>query len=139
VSAFSLPLVLLVQMTAEVESRYESAYAGIVSGIAEAQPRLGGVLVIVVLAVIGSPLFPAFFALLDSLMHAVRVLPVAAPGVVVVWMLWSWSGMQLLQQLLVGPAMVVHGSDMSRLMTAGYALSLSALLVAGIYLSGRML
>ena len=65
--------------------------------IAEAQPRLAGVLVIIMLAVIGSPLFPAFFALLDSLMHAVQVLPVAALGVGVVWMLWSWSGIQLLQ------------------------------------------
>lgn len=139
VSAFSLPLVLLVLMTAEVELRYESAYAGIVSGIAEAQPRLAGVLVIIMLAVIGSPLFPAFFALLDSLMHAVQVLPVAALGVGVVWMLWSWSGIQLLQRLLVGPATAVRGSDMSRIMTFGYGLSLSALLVAGIYLSGMML
>jgi hypothetical protein len=139
VSAFSLPLVLLVLITAEVESRYESAYAGIISGIAEAQPRLAGVLVIIMLAVIGSPLFPAFFALLDSLMHVVRVLPVAALGVVVVWMLWSWSGIRLLQQLLVGPALAVRGSDMSRSMTVGYGLSLSVLLVAGIYLSRMML
>jgi hypothetical protein len=139
VSGFSLPLVLLVLMTAEVESRYQSAYAGIVRGIAEAQPRLAGVLVIIMLAVIGSPLFPAFFALLDSLMHAVQVLPVAALGVVVVWMLWSWSAMRLLQQLLVGPAMVVCGSDISRNMTVGYGMSLSALLVAGIYLSGMMI
>jgi NADH:ubiquinone oxidoreductase subunit 4 (subunit M) len=139
VLAFSLPLVLLALMTAEVESRYESAYAGIVSGIAEAQPRLAGVLVIIMLAVIGSPLFPAFFALLDILMHAVQVLPVAALGVVVVWMLWSWSGIQLLQKLLVGPAMAVHGPDMSRIMTVGYGLTLSAMLVAGIYLSGMML
>jgi NADH:ubiquinone oxidoreductase subunit 4 (subunit M) len=130
---------LLVLMTAEVESRYESAYAGIVSGLAEAQPRLAGVLVIIVLAVIGSPLFPAFFALLDSLMHAVQLLPVAALGVVLVWLLWSWSGFQLLQQLLVGPATAVRGPDMSRIMTFGYGLSLSALLVAGIYLSGMML
>ena len=139
VSAFSLPLALLVLMTAEVESRYESAYAGIVSGIAEAQPRLAGVLVIIMLAVIGSPLFPGFFALLDSLMHAMQVRPVAAAGVIVVWMLWSWSGIQLLQQLLVGPATAVRGSDMSRTMTFGYGLSLSALLVAGIYQSGMML
>jgi hypothetical protein len=139
VLAFSLPLVLLVLMTAEVESRYESAYAGIVSGIAEAQPRLAGVLVIIMLAVIGSPLFPAFFTLLDSLKHAVQVLPVAALGVVVVWLLWSWSGIQLLQRLLVGPAMAVRGSDMSRITTVGYGLSLSALLLAGIYLSGRLL
>jgi hypothetical protein len=139
VSAFSLPLVLLVLMTVEVESRYESAYAGIVSGIAEAQPRLAGVLVIIMLAVIGTPLFPAFFALLDSLMHAVQVLPVAALGVVLVWMLWSWSGIRLLQQLLVGPALAVRGSDMSRFMAVGYGLSLSALLLAGLYLSGVML
>jgi NADH:ubiquinone oxidoreductase subunit 4 (subunit M) len=126
-------------MTAEVESRYESAYAGVVSGIAEAQPRLAGLLVIIMLAVIGSPLFPAFFAMLDSLMHALQLLPVAAAGVVVVWMLWSWSAMQLLQQLLVGPAMAVRSADMSRSMTVGYSLSLSALLVAGVYLSGMML
>jgi hypothetical protein len=54
-------------------------------------------------------------------------------------MLWSWSGIQLLQQLLVGPATAVRGSDMSRIMTFVYGLSLSGLLVAGIYISGKML
>ncbi|MEZ5543540.1 MAG: hypothetical protein R3F42_16115 [Pseudomonadota bacterium] len=139
VLAFSLPLVLLAFMTAEIERRYESAYAGVVAGIAQAQPRLAGVFVVTLLAAIGSPLFPAFFALLDSIVQAAAVAPAIASGVAVVWLMWSWSGIQLLQQLLVGPAAATRCDDIARGMTATYSALLLALLLGGIYISGVML
>ena len=137
--AFSLPLSLLVVLVAELERRYESAYAGIVSGLAQSQPRLSGLFVIAVLAVIGSPLFPAFFSMLDTVTHTFTVLPVVALGVVTVWLLWSWSGVRLLQELLVGPASQVQQADISYGITTIYGASLLILAMAGLYLSGVLL
>lgn len=139
VLAFSLPLVLLAFVTAEIERRYESAYAGIVSGIAQAQPRLAGISVVTLLAAIGSPLFPAFFALLDTIMQAAAVSPLAAFMVAVVWLLWSWSGIRLLQHLLVGPAAATRRDDIPRGLSATYSAFLVVLLLGGIYISGVLL
>ncbi len=107
-------------LVAELEQRYESAFAGIVSGVAQAQPRLSGVLVITMLAVIGSPLFPGFFSMLSNVTRAVGVVPCAAVGVAAVWLLWSWSGARLLQDILVGPAYISSGDDLSRGITTIY-------------------
>jgi len=105
---FSLPLVLMVMLVSELEKRYESAYAGIVSGIAQAQPRLSGMLVMVTLAVIGSPVFPSFFSMLHNITGAIAAQPMLAAGTAVVWLMWSWSAIRLLQELLVGPALVLR-------------------------------
>lgn len=136
--AFSLPLVLLVFMTAELERRYESAYAGIVSGIAQAQPRLAGVFVVTILAVIGSPMFPSFFTLLSSVTLAAALQPVVAFGIAAVWLLWSWSGVRLLQQLLVGPGTLSPHEDIAHGMTMAYGLSLLLLLFSGLYVLGMV-
>ncbi|WP_455201595.1 hypothetical protein [Kaarinaea lacus] len=139
VLAFSLPLSLLAILVAEVERRYESAYVGIVSGLAQAQPRLSGLFVIAMLAVIGSPLFPAFFSMLDTITHTVTVLPAIAVGIVTVWLLWSWSGIRLLQDLLVGSATPVSHKDVSYGVTMTYGSSLVVLIIGGLYLSGVLL
>lgn len=137
--AFSLPLSLLAILVAELEKRYESAYAGIVSGLAQAQPRLSGLLVIAMLAVIGSPLFPAFFSMLDTITHTITALPAIAVGVVSVWLLWSWSGICLLQELLVGSTSAVRHDDVSHGITMVYGASLVILIIAGLYLSRVLL
>lgn len=137
--AFSLPLLLLVLLTAELEFRYESDYAGVVRGVAEANPRLAGMLVFVLLAAIGSPLFPAFFAMLGIITQATADFPLVATGIVVVWLLWSWSGMQLLQELLVGAPPPVPPADLATGRTMVYVVMLTGLVVAGVYLAERML
>ena len=137
--AFSLPLSLLTILVAELESRYESAYAGIISGLAQAQPRLSGLFVIAMLAVIGSPLFPAFFSMLDTITHTVTVLPALAVGVATVWLLWSWSGIRLLQDLLVGTATSVPHKDVSYGLTMTYGSSLVVMIIGGLYLSRVLL
>ena len=138
VLAFGLPLALLTCLVAELEQRYESAFAGIVSGVAQAQPRLAGVLALTMLAVIGSPLFPAFFSMLSNVTRAVEIVPVAAIGVTGVWLLWSWSGVSLLQNMLVGPAQR-SGDDLGRGITITYAAALLILIAGGLYLSGVLL
>jgi len=140
VLAFSLPLVLLVFLTAELERRYESAYAGIVCGIAQAQPRLSGVFVLTLLAAIGSPLFPGFFAMLNSITHAAVTFPLVASGVAVVWLMWSWSGIRLLQELMVGRCAGTQADDdIAQGMTLTYGLSLLLLVMGGLFVSGVML
>jgi len=139
VLAFNLPLVLLVFLSAGLERRYGSAFAGIVSGVAQAQPRLAGLFVATLLAVIGSPLFPAFFAMLGGIARAGAVLPFAAFGMALVWLLWSWSGIKLLQELLVGPATTTAHADVAQGSLATFVLSLLALVAGGLYLSEILL
>lgn len=138
--AFSLPLAVLVLLAAELERRYESVYAGIVRGVAQAQPRLSGIIAITVLAVIGSPLFPAFFAMLHGVTSAGAAYPAVAVGIVTVWLLWSWSAMRLLQELLVGnPVVAGPQRDITQGAAIAYAGMLLVLVVGGLYLSGNML
>lgn len=137
--AFSLPLSLLAILVAELEKRYESAYAGIINGLAEAQPRLCGLLVIAVLAAIGSPLFPAFFSMLDTISHTVVVLPVISLGLVTTWLLWSWSGITLLQTLMVGSASQIAHADLGQGSTVIYGSSLVAMMIGGLFLAGLLL
>ena len=137
--AFSLPLSLLAILVAQLEMRYESAHVGIISGLAQTQPRLSGLLVIAMLGVIGSPLFPAFFSMLDIVTHTFVVLPVIAIGVVAVWLLWSWSGIRLLQEIVVGSASQVSHNDVSYGITMVCGTSLLVLIVGGLFLSRVLL
>lgn len=139
VLSFSLPLALLVILVAEIERRYESAYVGVVSGLAQAHPRLSGIIVLAVLAAIGSPLFPAFFTMLSTISHVITPVPAVAFGLVFVWLLWSWSGVRLLQELLVGPAVKAQHKDISQGHTVVYGSMLLALILGGLYLSGVLL
>ena len=137
--AFSLPLSLLAVLVSEIERRYESSYAGIVSGLALLSPRLSGLLVTATLAVIGSPLFPAFFSMLDTITQATAAFPLSVAGVLAVWLLWSWSGIRILQELLVGTVSRVAHSDISNGHMFAYGFSIMALVISGPYLSGVML
>ena len=139
VMAFSLPLVLLLLLVAEVERRYESAYAGVVSGLALAQPKLAGSIVLAMLAVIGSPLFPSFFAMLSNVTHTIIFHPAIAFVFVFVWLIWSWSSMRLSQELLVGKAQLNRNDDIGTLLTVVYAGLLLSLIVAGVYVSEVLL
>jgi hypothetical protein len=91
------------------------------------------------LAVIGSPLFPAFFSMLDTITHSMIALPVITLGVVMVWLLWSWSGIRLLQDLLAGPAAAISHNDISYGVTITYGSSLVVLIIGGLYMSGVLL
>jgi len=139
VMAFSLPIALLLLLVGQIERRYESAYVGIVSGLAQAQPKLAGVIVVTMLAVIGSPLFPGFFVMLSNVTHAIIFHPSIAFVVVFVWLLWSWSSMRLSQELLVGKAQLNRNDDISQLLTVFYIGLLLSLIIAGVYVSEILL
>jgi NADH:ubiquinone oxidoreductase subunit 4 (subunit M) len=137
--AFSLPLVLLAILVARLERQYESAYVGVVTGLAQEQPRMTGIFVVVILAVIGSPLFPSFFSLLSNINNVVMVMPSIALAIVLVWLLWSWSGIRLLQELVVGDPAVIQYDDISHSMTIVFFISFVLLVAGGLYMSEVLL
>jgi len=134
----SVPLALMAVLTGGLEKRYGAAYLGLYGGLAQTIPRFAGVLVMVVLAVIATPLFPTFFAMLSIIIKAIPVMPYVAMGVGLVWMLWSWAGAKLLQGLIVGPkqAAVV---DLSMANMWAYVAILAALVMGGVCWLGVML
>ena len=132
---FSAPLVLLALLAAGLEWRFGAAYTGLYGGLAQKLPRFSGVLVLVVLAAVATPLFPAFFGMLATIIVAT---PAAALTLVVVWLLWSWAGARLLQGLVVGPAGEGDVPDLGPLASWAYAAVLVALVVGGVHLAGDL-
>ena len=132
--AYSVPLVLLALIVARLERQYESAYVGVVTGLAQEQPRMAGIVVVVILAVIGSPVFPSFFSLLSNINNVVMLLPSVAVAIALVWLLWSWSGVRLLQELIVGDPAVFRHDDIGFGPTILFGLSLILLVGGGLYM-----
>ncbi len=136
---FSAPLVLLALLGAGLERRFGAAYTGLYGGLAESIPRFSSILVLVVLAIIATPLFPTFFIMLATIMQAVTLMPLVAVGIALVWLLWSWAGARLLQGLIVGPAGDAEVIDLNRAATGSYALALTLLVAGGLYAIGVLL
>jgi NADH:ubiquinone oxidoreductase subunit 4 (subunit M) len=101
--AISVPLVLMAGLSAGLERRFGAAYLGLYGGLAQSVPRFTGVLVMVVLAIVATPLFPGFFAMLSMLIKSTPATPLISLGIGIVWLLWSWAGARLLQGLIIGP------------------------------------
>ncbi len=133
--AFGAPIALLALLAAGLERRFGAAYTGLYGGLAQTLPRFSGVLVPVVLAVIGTPLFPTFFALLAA---ALTATPAAATTLAAIWLVWTWAGTRLLQGLVTGPAEPSEAPDLSLRSTWSYAAVLAALVVGGLYLSAQL-
>ena len=135
----SVPLVLLVLLSAGLEQRFGAAYTGLYGGLARTIPRFAGVLVTVVVAAIATPLFPTFFIMLDMVIKTIAVSPLAALVVLLIWLFWSWAGARLIQGLIVGRASIVKIADMEITAIGLYSVVLLALVVSGIYMGGVIL
>lgn len=135
----SVPLVLLVFLSAGLERRFGAAYTGLTTGLARSIPRFSGVLVTVVVAAIATPLFPSFFIMLHVVVDTLSATPLAAMALLLIWLLWSWAGAQLIQGLIVGRASDVKITDMSKTTITLYSMALIALGVGGIILGGVIL
>jgi NADH:ubiquinone oxidoreductase subunit 4 (subunit M) len=136
---FSVPLVLLALLSARLERYFGAAYTGLYGGLGEMLPRFSGVLVFVVLAVIAVPVFPGFFALFTTAVETTATAPSVALSLVVIWLLWSWAGVQLLQGLIVGPANGREAPDLSAAALWTYASAIVVLLISGLYVAGGLL
>lgn len=135
----SIPLVLLVLLSAGLEKRFGAAYTGLYGGLARTIPRYAGVLVTVVVAAIATPLFPTFFIMLDMIVETVTNKPLAAIVLLFIWLLWSWAGARVIQGLIVGRASKIKIADMNTNAIGFYSIVLTALVASGIYLSGVIL
>ena len=137
--AFSAPLILLALLGAGLARRFGAAYTGLYGGLAQSLPRLATLLVLVVLAIIATPLFPGFFILLATLLQAISNTPAIALGIAGVWLLWTWAGARLLQGLIAGPAGEQQVTDLHPALTWSYSLALLLLAAAGVYSMGVLL
>ena len=134
----SVPLVLMALLGAGLERHFGAAYLGLYGGLAQSVPRFTGVLVVVVLAIVATPLFPTFFAMLSMIVKTTAVTPFVAIGIGIVWLLWSWAGAKLLQGLIAGPGQLTV-ADMSYLNMWMYIAVLGGLAFTGVYWLGAML
>jgi NADH:ubiquinone oxidoreductase subunit 4 (subunit M) len=134
----SLPLSLMTLLARELEKRFTAAYAGLYGGIVQTQPRLAALLVVGMLAVTATPLFPGFFTMLTSVIVQMSVSPLFALGLLLVWLLWTWSGMRLLQGLVMGPVnpMAREFADLETLSGGIYSALLVAMVWFGFQFSG---
>jgi len=132
----SLPLTILAIMVEHIESRFGAAYTDLQGGLAVTTPRLSGVLVISVLAATATPVFPAFFIMLQTIVSST---PGIVVGLLVAWLLWTWASARLFQGLIVGPVVGEKIQDIGKGLTWLYALLLVALVLAGLYLTGGRL
>ena len=138
-TALVTPLIFMVWLTGRFEKRFGGVYTGLINGLAINTPRMATLLVFVVLAVIATPLFPGFFALLGMVNKLLPVIPLVAIGVLMVWFLWTWSGIRILQGLMVGPASEDCFTDIGFSALVSVMLILIAYVVAGLTLSGGLL
>ncbi|MCP5315736.1 MAG: hypothetical protein H6955_19415 [Chromatiaceae bacterium] len=137
-AGFSAPFVLLAWLVARVESIFGAAYAGAVRGLAQNLPRLSGILVVAILAAVATPVFPGFFNLLKTVTQALPVVPWAALAVLLVWLLWAWSGARITRGLVVGPGCADPKPDLSRSAYIALGLVLLLLILAGLLAWGQL-
>lgn len=97
--SFSTSFITATVVVSMLKNRLGAAYGSLHCGMAQRLPRFAGVLVMAVLTAIATPLFPSFFAMIAVLSEASFL---AAVGVLLVWLLWSWAGVRLLQGFLPG-------------------------------------
>lgn len=135
--AFAAPLALLALAIGAIATRYGAAFAGYPDALAARSPRLAGVFALAVLAASGMPPFSGFFVWLH---WALDTRPAAAAVLLVVWLLWSWAAVRLLQGLLVGRMApdAAAPRDLGRGAVWGYALAFAALLAGGVWLAGGL-
>ncbi len=136
--ALSAPLALLALLSGELEKRFGAAYTGLYGGLALSLPRLSGVLVVVILAIVATPLFPGFVVMMAAIIESSSQSFIAAVTVAMIWLLWSWAGARLLQGIIVGPAQEEATADISVNSTWVYAAVLILLVVSGIYSIGSL-
>jgi len=133
--SMTVPLVLLLILSAGLEQRFGAAYTGLYGGLARTIPRFSGVLVTVIVAAIATPLFPTFFIMFDLVVETISIMPLAAMALLLIWLLWSWAGARLIQGLIVGRASNVKIADIGIPVIGFYSSVLLVLAIAGIYMS----
>lgn len=137
--SFSVPLIVLTIIGVSLQDRFGAAYAGLSSGLALSVPRLSSLLVIAVLAAIATPLFPNFFTMLITITTAAPTAPLMAITVGLVWLLLTWAGARLLQDMVIGPPFPDPKPDLDRRTIRIFGSGLAVFLIVGLILSEGLL
>jgi len=137
--SFSVPLIALTIIGVCLQDRFGAAYAGLSSGLALSVPRLSSMLVIAVLGTIATPLFPNFFTMLLTITVAAPTAPLMAITVGLVWLLLTWAGARLLQEMVIGPPFPDLKPDLDRKMIGIFGSGLAVFLIIGLMLSVDLL
>lgn len=137
--AFSVSLVLATLIVAVIQKRFGAAHTRLRLGLAVVTPRLAGLLVVAILAVAATPLFPGFFTMLSMILAHAHAAPLLAVLVMLIWLLWTWSGAQLLQGIIVGEGNRHAAEDVSTAGAWGFALGFIVLAIAGVQFAGMLL
>jgi hypothetical protein len=135
-AGFSVPLVFLTLLAQSLKRHFGAAYIGLYGGLARSMPRFAGVLAVSVLAATATPLFPAYFAMLHTLIVSQPGPAIALTGI---WLIWSWAAARLLQGLIVGTAEPSPELDLGIRTTWAYATGLAGLVLVGLILTGSRL
>lgn len=136
---FSLPLALMALVIGAIVKRVGAAHTEVGGGLAVVAPRLAALFVVAILAAVATPIFPAFFNLLATLINQLNTAPETALVLLLTWLLWSWSGARLLQGVVVGVPKIEDVEDINSVLTWFYSIGFVALAVAGIELAGVLL
>jgi len=132
---FGIPLAILALLVGGLEKRYGAAYTNLYGGLAQTVPRFSGVFVVTVLAVVATPIFPAFLGMLNIVVASKPLVVIALVGL---WALWSWAGMRLIQGMIVGEPSDERVDDMSMPLTWGFGAVMLILIVAGFAMTGDL-
>lgn len=133
VLAWSVPAALLLVLAGLLTERSGGAYLGLQGGLARVVPRISSLATLSALALVATPLFPSFFALL----HVIGVLRLFwLWPLLLVLLVWGWSLGGFLQQLLFGSYSGERFPDLGTLATSSGAVVLSLLVVSAVVWSG---
>ncbi len=133
---FSLPLVIMVFVVHHLEKSFGAAFTEINGGLAQTMPRLSGVFVVVVLALIATPIFPNFFIVLDFILKSTAL---GAFTICIVWAIWGWAGMRLIQGIIVGKSKLNEVQDISRWLAWLFSLIMISAIVFSVIFIGKNL
>lgn len=134
--AMGVPLGLITIPCAALEQRFGAAYAGLYGGLPLRQPRLSAILTLLVLASIATPGFPAFFVLTGIAFHAHAVF---AAGMLLVWIIWGWASVVLLQGFMSGKAPAERVPDLGDITWFAMVVAIAATALAGLTLAAALL
>lgn len=129
----SLPAALVTLLDGMLAGRFGAAYAGLCPGLGGALPRFAALLVVTMLAAVATPPFPGFFALL-GLMHGLG--GQAAVAVLVIWLVWAWAAVRLLQGFVAGTCRVDGIDDLRPGAALVWVGALVVFAGAGFYFTG---
>ena len=138
---FGIPMSMVLVLANELKQRFDIAYTHLYGGLSQTMPKFSWILIVTILASIATPIFPSFFIMLKMLIWVTPMTnPTIAIIVLLIWLIWSWAGINVIQGLVVGPAgQQREVKDLSNGLVWNFTLILAILATAGLLVTGGLL